>query len=210
MDKKLAFLKNWLGADSINLFGMPLTGKDTQGRRLAEIFNAELISGGHILRASKIPPNIRSAMEAGELIAVDDYIKLVLPVLSDAKYKNKPLILSAVGRRRGEEMGTIEAAEKAGHPIKAVVFLKMKNSAIKQRWEAARRNGDRGPRNDDNLEALRIRLAEYKEKTLPVIDFYRGRGLLVRVNGDLPPDNVTECVLDELYKFAKASYKARR
>jgi adenylate kinase len=35
-------------------------------------------------------------------------------------------------------------------------------------------------------------LAQYREKTEPLIDYYEERGILQPVNGELPPDEVEE------------------
>ena len=40
MEAKIAKIKTWLGTGSINIFGLPMSGKDTQGIKLAEALNA--------------------------------------------------------------------------------------------------------------------------------------------------------------------------
>jgi adenylate kinase len=45
-------------------------------------------------------------------------------------------------------------------------------------------------RDDDKPEVIRHRLEQYHEKTEPLISYYEGRGLLKRVDGALPPDDV--------------------
>ena len=42
-------------------------------------------------------------------------------------------------------------------------------------------------RDDDKPEVIRHRLATYREKTEPLIDYYEARGLLKRVDGDRSP-----------------------
>ena len=37
MDQKITLIKNWIGTGSINVFGLPFSGKDTVGVRLAEM-----------------------------------------------------------------------------------------------------------------------------------------------------------------------------
>ena len=39
---------------------------------------------------------------------------------------------------------------------------------------------------------IRNRLATYREKTEPLMDYYEARGLLKRVDGDRPPEEVTD------------------
>ena len=47
-------------------------------------------------------------------------------------------------------------------------------------------------RDDDKPEVIRNRLDQYHEKTEPLIDYYERRGLLKRVDGDQPPEEVTD------------------
>ncbi|HUI38464.1 MAG TPA: adenylate kinase, partial [Thermoplasmata archaeon] len=45
-------------------------------------------------------------------------------------------------------------------------------------------------RSDDQPEPVRTRLKVYWEKTAPLLDYYAGRGLLLRVDADAPVDAV--------------------
>ena len=47
-------------------------------------------------------------------------------------------------------------------------------------------------RDDDKPEVIRNRLEQYHEKTEPLIDYYEERGILQRVDGTQPPDEVGE------------------
>ena len=47
-------------------------------------------------------------------------------------------------------------------------------------------------RDDDKPEVIKNRLAQYREKTEPLIDYYEERGILNRVDGERPPDEVEE------------------
>jgi adenylate kinase len=47
-------------------------------------------------------------------------------------------------------------------------------------------------RDDDKPEVIRKRLATYHEKTEPLVTYYDDRGVLRRVEGEHPPDEVTE------------------
>ncbi len=53
-------------------------------------------------------------------------------------------------------------------------------------------------RPDDNEETIRQRLAVYHQMTRPILEFYRSRGLLRSVQGDLAPDAVFAKVEDIL------------
>jgi adenylate kinase len=199
---KIAKIAAWLGSGSINIFGRPFAGKDTQGSRLAFMFDAPLLGGGDILRRSHMPVYVKELNRTGELFPTNIYMELVLPFLSQDHFKGKPLILSAVGRRQGEEAGVLEATAAAGHPIKSVILLAMGEEAVWNRWEMAQDVKDRGKRDDDSYEALKVRLDEFRNKTMPVIDFYRTEKLLIEVNGDRDPDEVTNNILDLLLEYS--------
>ena len=47
-------------------------------------------------------------------------------------------------------------------------------------------------RNDDRDEVIRERLTTYERQTKPVAEYYRRKGRLVDVNGDLPVDEVSD------------------
>jgi len=195
-------LQTWLGTGAINIFGRPFAGKDTQGEKLLDLFGGSMLGGGDILRNSIIPENVNEIMLRGELIPTKDYISIVLPYLAKDEFAGKPLILSSVGRWIGEEAGVIEALAKANHTLKAVIYLDIPEDEVRKRWNALANHDDRNNRTDDTLEALEIRLDEYRNKTLPVIDEYERRGLLIRVDGTGSPDSVHQEILNALIQCA--------
>lgn len=59
-------------------------------------------------------------------------------------------------------------------------------------------------RPDDTPEAIRRRLDLYDQQTAPLLDFYQQRGLLIRVNGDRPIEEVTHDILAAIGTAAKS------
>lgn len=200
MDNKK--IRNWLGTGSINIFGRPFAGKDTQGRIIAEALGGVLLGGGDILRNSEIPPHVDAALKKGHLAPTDDYVNIVLPYLKREEFAGQPLILSSVGRWIGEEQGVIKALEEAGHQLKAVIYLDLPEDIVLKRWQALEHHDNRGGRYDDTEEILEKRLNEYREKTLPVLDEYEKLGLLIKIDGHQLPDKVSQDIIDELSKRA--------
>ncbi len=191
----------WLGSGSINIFGRPFSGKDTQAKALAEIFKAPIIGGGEIIR-SYMHRHMRNQVASGKLAPQKEYLSLVLPYLKLPKYNNKPLIFSSLGRWHGEEVPIIDSAQKANHPIVAVIYLAINEDDVMERWQNARSLGDRGIRDDDNPQSIKTRLSEFTDKTLPVIEYYRNRGLLIEVDGTQSRDAVTQEILTKLYDLS--------
>lgn len=201
--ENIVTIKEWLGTGSINIFGPPYAGKDTHGRFLANKLGADLLGGGDILRSKAMPDSIKILHRTGKLFPTDVYFQMVLPYLQQKKFFGKPLILSSIGRRQGEEGGVLEAAAKAGHPIKAVIYLNAGDKVLWERWENSDSRQNRGEREDESRNILKVRLSEFRDKTVPVIDFYKSKDLLIEVDSDQPKDVVARNILDCLLKFAK-------
>jgi len=198
---KLAKIKTWLGTGSLNVFGLPMSGKDTVGERLAKDLGAKFLSSGIIIRAFEAEQN-QNMTGSGQLIPTNTFYDIILPYFSREEMKNDSLILSSVGRWAGEEDKIMEAAKNGGHEIKAVVLLDLTEADVKNRFEAAKRLNDRGERADDaNLEIFETRIREFNEKTVPVLNHYDELKLLIRVPADGSRDEVYSSVVDKLVEF---------
>lgn len=202
--EQLTTIRSWLGSGSINIFGLPYAGKDTHGSTLSHLLDAPLLSGGDILRNSVIPPEVKKDLDAGILVPTDNYMRIVTPYLSKSEFQDRPLILSSVGRWVGEEEGVLAATEASGHPTKAVVYLHLSEETMRQRWAKSQEKGDRGGRADDAEHVIATRINEFHEKTLPVIEVYREKGLLIEVNSDAAKHEVLESILARLFLVASS------
>ena len=202
MEEKIAKIKEWLGTGSINIFGLPMSGKDTQGIRLAETLGSKFLSSGIIIRAmeKKTNTNITST---GQMLPTDLFYEWVLPYLERKDLFHDSLVLSSIGRWYGEERQVLSVAAGAGHPIKAVILLNVSEADVIQRFEASKVLNDRGERSDDrDKQTFDVRLKEFRDKTLPVLNFYNEQGLLVNVNGDQSRDAVFSEMIEKLYQKA--------
>ena len=198
---KLARIKSWLGTGSLNVFGLPMSGKDTVGERLAKDLDAKFLSSGIIIRAFEAEQN-QNMTGSGQLIPTNTFYDIILPYFSREEMKNDSLILSSVGRWAGEEDKIMEAANNGGHEIKAVVLLDLTEAVVKSRFEAAKELNDRGVRADDaSLEIFETRIREFNEKTVPVLNHYDELNLLIKVPADGSRDEVYSSVVDKLVEF---------
>jgi adenylate kinase len=204
-DEKIKAIKDWLGAGSINIFGSPFSGKDTQGQKLAELLGTQCISSGDMLRVNTKPDEVKNHMGSGFMFPTESFKQIVFPYLNQPTLSGKPLILSSIGRWYGEEKDVMRAATESGHSTRTVIFLQLTEDEVWKRWELSKQLNDRDKRYDDSKEALATRLEEFKNKTLPVIEFYRGKGLLIEVNGNQAPNEVTNEIIEKLYAFSRTS-----
>lgn len=190
-------IKTWLGHGSINVFGRPFSGKDTQAKKLADCLQASVIGGGEIIRNSQ-NISVKKVIDSGYLAPTKSYLDMILPYFSQDKFIGKPLVLSSVGRWHGEEQHVMKALENSAHPLRAVIHLDIEESEVKTRYEEAKRLGDRGRRADDAHGILAVRLEEFRTKTNPVLKFYENKGLLITVDGSQSPKEVFNEIIQQL------------
>lgn len=194
-------IKNWLDTGSLNIFGLPMSGKDTVGMRLAEDLQAKFLSSGIIIRAYEAEQN-EDMTGSGKLIPTNTFYDIILPYFSRKELQNDSLILSSVGRWSGEEDKIMEAARVGGHEIKAVIMLDLTEEEVKKRFRAAKELNDRGGRADDaNMEVFETRLAEFREKTMPVLNHYDELKMLIKVPANQSRDEVYDTVIEKLIEF---------
>ena len=203
MEEKIEAIREWLGTGSINIFGFPMSGKDTQGVKLAEVIGGKLISSGIIIRANEAAQH-KKLTDKGNLIPTDIFYEWVLPYFERGDLKDSPLVLSSIGRWFGEEDTVIETAERTGHPIKAAVLLNISEADVMARFQKLQILNDRGERQDDkDLSVFQVRLDEFRKKTMPVLEHYKALGLLVNVNGDQSREEVFAEIINKLYEFSQ-------
>lgn len=202
MEAKIAKIKTWLGTGSINIFGLPMSGKDTQGIKLAEALNAKFLSSGIIIRAmeSQTKQNLSGQ---GNLIPTDIFYEWVLPYFKRPDLAEYPLILSSIGRWHGEEEQVMSTASDSNHEIKAVIVLNISEAEVTSRFEASKILNDRGDREDDkNTQIFNNRLQEFRTKTAPVLQFYKSKGLLIEVKGNQTREQVFNELVEKLAQKA--------
>lgn len=201
-DAQIERLRAWLGTGSINIFGLPMSGKDTVGVKLAEKLGGKFLSSGIIVRAMEEATK-QNITGAGHLIPSNLFYEWVLPYFEKEELTEFPLVLSSIGRWAGEENQVINVARESGHPIKAVVMLQLSEADTIERWEAAKMLNDRGLRADDaDPKIFQTRLNEYREKTLPVLKHYQELGLLVPVKANASREQVFANVIQALANFS--------
>ena len=199
MQEQITSIKNWLQTGSINLFGAPFAGKDTQANIIAELIGARVISSGQLLRENKANPKLQQAMADGGIVPSELFFEIVLPYLKSEELAGKPLILSEMGRKNlSEAEGTIKVARDSGHVQKVVVLLNLSDQEIWKRFRQSQLDGDRGIRDDDNEAVLQTRIDKFKNEVMPVIEYYRHKDQLIEIDGSQTKDQVTQKVLNAL------------
>jgi adenylate kinase len=184
---------------NVLLIGPPGSGKGTQGERLADRLGIEHLAAGDLLRAevrkgTPLGRRVADMMQRGELVPDAVIISLLMPRVLAANDANGYL-LDGFPRSVEQALEARKLAELASAGPDAVIYLDAPREELVRRiLSRAEVEG----RADDNPETVENRLRVFDEATRPLIDYYRGRGLLHVVNADQHEDDVTADILKAL------------
>lgn len=197
---------------NIVLLGAPGAGKGTQAQKLVEEFGVAHISTGDLLRAAvkagtKLGVKAKEYMDAGQLVPDKLVVDLVKERLAadDAK---KGFILDGFPRNTAQAVTLDSALADMGLSLDAALLVDVKADVIVERLSSRRTCRDCGytapagvdvcpscggemyQRDDDKPETIQNRLNVYESQTAPLVEYYKGKGLLKAVDGDRPVDDV--------------------
>jgi adenylate kinase len=191
---------------NILLLGPQGSGKGTQARRIAEEYGLAHIATGDMLRhaiAAETPlgVEVKSIVERGDLVPDDLMIKLIRERLEDEDTR-EGFILDGFPRTMAQAQALDAMLSEIGRDLDIVFALQVDDATALERLH--RRAVEEG-RKDDMPEAIARRLADYHEKTKPLIGYYRMRGNLVGIHGEKPIDQVFGEIQEALQTVAARS-----
>jgi adenylate kinase len=190
---------------NIALFGPPGAGKGTQSEFLLKKYNLFYISTGDLLRKemagkTKLGLEAQSIIAAGGLVSDEIIVQIIEKTITDNPGSNGFLF-------DGFPRTYIQAYILEGLMLKLNTSLNCLISLTVPEEESVRRLLSRGissGRSDDNESVIRNRLKEYNQKTLPVLQFYRDRGIYLEVDGTASVEavhqRISEIIRNELSK----------
>jgi adenylate kinase len=184
---------------NVLLIGPPGSGKGTQGERLAERLGLEHIAAGDLLRAeveaqSPLGRHASDLMRRGDLVPDAVIIGLLMPRVLAAAEANGYL-LDGFPRSVEQAVEARKLAEQAGAGQDAVIYLDAPREVLVQRiLSRAEIEG----RADDNPTTVANRLEVFEDATRPLVDYYRGRGMLHIVDANMDEQAVTDQIVAAL------------
>lgn len=187
--------------DSIRLLllGAPGSGKGTQGTRLAERYGARHVSTGDLLRAqvaegTALGRQAQPYMDRGDLVPDELILGMVLDdvlgPMSPPSY-----VLDGFPRTVAQAKAAYEQAIASDRVLDAVICLVIEHDELFARLE---QRGQETGRADDAVDTVRHRIEEYEQKTLPLLEYYTGRDILIRIDAAGSVDDVTARIAAEL------------
>jgi adenylate kinase len=156
------------------VIGPPASGKGTQSELLARRLNAAHLSSGQALRETR-DEAILARLARGDLAKTEDFLQVVGEALARVPAE-KPIVLDAVGRMLPEAEWLVKTLEALGRSLERVIYLDVREDEAKHR---ALKRG----RPDDDPTAQPLRWQRFNEETIPVLEYYRARGVVTEVDG---------------------------
>jgi adenylate kinase len=192
--------------------GAPGAGKGTLATQLSKEYDIPQISTGDIFRSavkkgSELGRKVQGIMEKGELVPDALTVELVKERLALQDAQNG-YILDGFPR-------TIAQADALAtfQKIDMVINFKISDDVVIRRLSGRRVcrscgaiyhienmppkvggkcdtcDGELYTRDDDTIESIKNRLRVYKEQTEPLIEYYRGKGLLRDIDSSTSPEH---------------------
>ncbi len=202
------------------LLGAPGAGKGTQAKMIAEKYNIPQIATGDMLReavakGTELGKKAKEYMDRGELVPDDVVIGIVKERLQQPDCE-RGFILDGFPRTLAQAEALDEMLKELGKKIDAVINISVPEEEVVRRIAYRRTcrscgavyhliynppkednkcdkcGGELYQRDDDKEETVRERFKVYRERTEPLIDYYRKKGLLYEVDGTKDINGVFE------------------
>jgi adenylate kinase len=200
------------------LFGPPGAGKGTQAGRLVEDFKLRYLATGNMLRegvreGSELGRQAKEYMDRGDLVPDELIIAMIKECLSTPEAQHG-FILDGFPRTVKQAEALDEELEHLGRHLSSALLFDVPEEEVVRRLSGRRvcvkgqhnfhvefdppKHPDRCDvdgsrlvvRDDDKPEVVERRLAQYREKTAPLIGYYEKKSILRRVDGARSPDQV--------------------
>ena len=167
--------------------GPPGAGKGTQSKRLAEHLGVPHCSTGDMFRdacqqQTEVGKKASEYMQSGRLVPDSVVSQLVQERLSEADCQ-QGCVLDGFPRTLPQAKQFDRWVAEGYMPVTAVLAIEVDEAVLLDRL------ADRG-RQDDSREVIRERFRQFDALTVPLLEYYRSRGVLRMIDGTGDIDEV--------------------
>ena len=210
----------------IIILGAPGAGKGTQADILSQEMNLPHIASGDLFRQAleertKVGLLAKSYMDKGELVPDEIAIKLILERINQPDCVSGCLF-DGFPRTLHQAKVLDKALKEQGKTIDKAIYIEVPNEELVKRlsgrWlcrtcqtpyhiinsppktpgKCDKCGGKLYQRSDDREETVKDRLSIFFAQTVPILDYYKKQGKLIRVNGNLGMQGVAREIISAL------------
>jgi len=183
---------------SIVVFGLPGSGKGTQGEMICKECNYSGIIAGDLLRTEKnsgseLGREISSLIDDGNLVPDDMVTGIIKQKVSQLVYlqgRTKGYLFDGYPRSIAQANSLDYMYEKylILEPLDYAILLEAPEDVLIKR--IIERGKSSGREDDQNETIVKNRMANYRRETEPLIEFYEKQGKLIRIDSNRPVEEV--------------------
>lgn len=211
---------------AVIFLGAPGAGKGTQAKELARVLSVPHLSTGdmlreHVARGTELGQMAKPIMERGELVPDEIVLGMVEERIARPDCQ-RGFIFDGFPRTLAQAEALERIMAQRGFGDAAVLHMVVGDAQLLRRMTGRRTckkcgaiyhvderppkqpgrcdldGGELEQRADDRAEVIGPRLAAYHRQTQPLVDYYRGKGLLVDVAGAGRAEAISRHVLELL------------
>jgi len=210
---------------NIIILGPQGSGKGTQAEKLAREFSLEHVDMGKFLREaasldSDLGREINEIINVRKELVSDEILKKVLHIKLADIARGKGIVFDGVPRRKDQLKYFENAILEFGRKIDRVVVINISGNesvkriskrmvcenckkgyvkdTINENKQCENCGGKIVQRIDDTPEGVIKRLNIFQEETMPVIECFREKGLVLEIDGEKSPEEVFQDILTAL------------
>jgi adenylate kinase len=210
----------------IIMLGAPGAGKGTQADILSQEMNLPHIASGDLFRQAleertEVGLLAKRYMDKGELVPDEITIKMILKRINQPDCASGCL-LDGFPRTLHQAKVLDKALKEQGKSIDKAIYIEVPNKELVKRlsgrWlcrtcqtpyhiinsppktpgKCDKCGGELYQRSDDREETVKDRLGVFFAQTIPILDYYKKQGKLIRVNGNLGMQGVAREIISAL------------
>ncbi len=177
------------------ILGGPGAGKGTQAEQLCSYLNIPCISTGEILReaiamGTDLGKEAQPYVEKGELVPDETMIEFIRERMLTPDVINGWL-LDGYPRTafQAEELDFL--LDQFSQKLDWAIYLNVSEVFLQSRSLGRSRL-------DDRPDIVQRRIELFRQRTVPILEYYERRNRLLTINGDLSPEQVQQDLLREL------------
>jgi adenylate kinase len=212
---------------NIIVIGPQGSGKGTQAELLAKKYNLEHLDVGGTLRElskidSPLGKEIYNTLNVSKGLIPDEVLFKVLRMKLASLPREQEVIFDGAPRTLGQARKLEELLKEFGRKFDKVFFINISPEEslkrISNRWmcqkcksilvmgqdvqssddKCPKCGGDIYQREDDTPEGVRKRLAVFEKETMPVVEYFKDKGIVFEVNGEHEIGNVFNKIVENI------------